>query len=323
MEPSMQNQNPIQPVPSQSVSTRKNIKFIYAALIITIIGAGVTWVLLNKQYTMDEDSFVTVQSPITRNPTQENTDTIEYYLVKSAPQQEVTAIQGSVAVFVGPTDEKIKHMQTTLDEESYNSVIDDNMNYQAEAAVYLKNHNIAIVDTNTRYFLFVDPQGSTQYIDTHKNKQDFSILFFFKDGSMPKLASMTDIDTEYNRYYGREKLVTALKKLPTTFVIKDNYERKNFQKVFNNLDIAELNQKNNIERDVFPAENACYYHYGIEIDSSMVMVVYRTNHNQDYFEKHPEIDQNDGELDCGEHAYFWKFEFTGGKLLLKDFTIAG
>ena len=239
MEPSMQNQNPVQSIVSQSVYTRKHIKFVYAALIITIIGAGVTWVLLNKQYTMDEDSFVTVQSPITRNPTQENTDTIEYYLVKSAPQQEETAIQGSVAVFVGPTDEKIKHMQTTLDEESYNSVIDDNMNYQAEAAVYLKNHNIAIVDTNTRYFLFVDPQGSTQYIDTHKNKQDFSILFFFKDGSMPKLASMTDIDTEYNRYYGREKLVTALKKLPTTFVIKDNYERKNFQKVFNNLDIAE------------------------------------------------------------------------------------
>ncbi len=63
MEPSMQNQNPVQSIASQSVSTRKHIKFVYAALIITIIGAGISYYLLQK-------TNITVQVLDTQNAKQ-------------------------------------------------------------------------------------------------------------------------------------------------------------------------------------------------------------------------------------------------------------
>lgn len=177
-------------------------KTLISIIIIIIASLGV-WVLV-RLIPQSNPSLLFLASEDNGNiiNDSEKEFNIEQYITRSAPSNETTAIKGETAILIQPTDKSIEKFKklNNYDEESIDTIVDDNMYYAYEASEYLKTQNISVIDSQTRYLSFIAPDGSTMYLDT-EIKDDLSLLIFFSDTKMPKIVSMIDIEKDYIDYY--------------------------------------------------------------------------------------------------------------------------
>lgn len=181
----------------------KPIKFLYALLIITLIGGGIAMGVIRetaKQLAVVDT--IPVQSEVVeKTPLEDNPSDASAYFVSNPDLKDTLAVTGDAAVFATISDAGIEKLQATLDEESYNSLVDDEQYYFSESHTYLKKQKLKIIDTDKRYLSFVDARGVTKYVDTSLVSDSIFRLFLFKQGKTPLLVSMSDIETDYSAYF--------------------------------------------------------------------------------------------------------------------------
>lgn len=82
-----------------------------------------------------------------------------------------------------------------------------------------------------------------------------------------------------------------------------------FKKLFLYMHIDRLNFKDRIAHEKHYENQGCYYAYDIIVDKNEVQIIYGTNTNEDYANRH-----SNEPIVCGEHSYIWTFLFTGKHL---------
>jgi hypothetical protein len=85
-----------------------------------------------------------------------------------------------------------------------------------------------------------------------------------------------------------------------------------FKKLFHYMSIDSLSFKDMINYEKHYQNQGCYYVYEISIDKNDVQIIYGTNSNEDYADRHPNLPAV-----CGEHSYIWTFLFDGKRLYFK------
>jgi hypothetical protein len=91
-----------------------------------------------------------------------------------------------------------------------------------------------------------------------------------------------------------------------------------FSKLFQNLNVDSLLNKNKLSSEKHHKNMGCYNIYYIIIDGTEVTLFYGTNSDPSYRARHP-----NEEMVCEEHSYFWTFLFDGKKLQFKKLAEAG
>jgi len=85
-----------------------------------------------------------------------------------------------------------------------------------------------------------------------------------------------------------------------------------FKKLFRYISLDSLSFKDKITYEKFYESQGCNYVYEIIIDKNEVQIIYGTNTNEDYANRHSTLP-----MVCGEHSYIWTFAFNEKHLYFK------
>ncbi len=96
------------------------------------------------------------------------------------------------------------------------------------------------------------------------------------------------------------------------------YQMEQFNKLFQNLNTYSLLKKDKAKCEKHYKNSGCYYTYEVSIEGDEITLLYATNSDEDYIEKHP-----NESIVCAEHTWEWVFIFDGQKLYFKKLFEAG
>jgi hypothetical protein len=99
--------------------------------------------------------------------------------------------------------------------------------------------------------------------------------------------------------------------------IYEYLQMEQFGKLFQNLNVDSLYNKNRLTREIHHKNMGCYNIYQIIIEGTEVTLFYGTNSDRSYMTRHPD------EVEvCAEHSSIWTFLFDGKKLRFKKLVEA-
>lgn len=114
-------------------------------------------------------------------------------------------VRGKVAVFFMADSMQLEKIKAITEKMVYESNNHDCFYQMRNARFVLKKYwpEVQVIETSlARYLLFINADKSSVCIDLN-TKNDQCGIFLFEDDKAPKLADMTNIDTELGFYFPR------------------------------------------------------------------------------------------------------------------------
>jgi hypothetical protein len=118
--------------------------------------------------------------------------------VHKADKPANSVIVYSCAIVVFPSDIKISYLKKTNSADDYNTIVDDNENYQAESTSFLDSVKLKqIFKQSSGYMVFETANG--QVFQINLNTYTWGVILF-NGKSKPHDADMTDMQNAYKNY---------------------------------------------------------------------------------------------------------------------------
>jgi hypothetical protein len=130
---------------------------------------------------------------------------IEHLLVRLNPNKDkVFDVAENAVVFAKFTDKELDSLKN-INEEEFNTLMDDIGYYQSEAVLKLNSLKIKTLYTDKRYLRYNKPNQEALLIDTRKLKRDLGWhIYFFNNNKKARVIYSVDITSELIKdYFGK------------------------------------------------------------------------------------------------------------------------
>lgn len=105
---------------------------------------------------------------------------------------EIQVIDSTCAISIWPTDQQIEKMQNEMDDDEYNTIVDDNSYYLGEAINRIDSLQLKIVLAKKRYLKLKGTQA-TWFLDIRSDSVPEWNLIFFNVNKEPQIADQVDV----------------------------------------------------------------------------------------------------------------------------------
>ena len=101
-------------------------------------------------------------------------------------------INEKIAIYYVPNEREVDSLIISIGEDSYNEVLDDNVNYFNEIIEYLDSLGINVKISNENSFLFESLNGDSFLINRHLLKSPLWGILYFNGNTEPKLLDISN-----------------------------------------------------------------------------------------------------------------------------------